>query len=247
MTIGVPRTYRRFSHKGANFRICSEAFDVVCDEIVRLRKELEEYLQRHPDFAESLEPVDALDNAPESARRMSAGAAPAGVGPMAAVAGTMAELAARAGAAAGATEAIVENGGDIFIISRRPVVVGLFAGRPPVGDRLALRIEPERTPLAICSSSSRMGHSLSLGDCDLATVVAADASLADAAATRAANLVKRPADVDAALEAIGAIEGVAGVLIVKDDRVGLIGDLPALAANRDAELKLKVTRDRSDL
>jgi len=240
------RTYRRFTHRDANFRICCDTFDVVCEEIVRLRDELEEYLTRHPEFGESLEPVDALDHAPESAQRMSAGAALAGVGPMASVAGTMAQLAARAGAAECA-EAIVENGGDIFIIADRPVVVGLFAGRSPVGDRLALRVEPDRTPVAICSSSSRMGHSLSLGDCDLATVVAADAALADAAATRAANLVKCPADVDAALEAVGAINGVAGALIVKDDRVGLIGDLPPLAANRDAELKLKVTRDRSGL
>ena len=69
---------------------------------------------------------------------------------------------------------------------------------------------------------------MSLGQCDLATVVAKDAALADAAATQAANLVRTPEDMDAALERIAAIEGIAGVLIVQDDRVGLAGRLPRL-------------------
>ena len=73
-----------------------------------------------------------------------------------------------------------------------------------------------------------MGHSLSLGLCDLATVVAKDAALADAAATQAGNLVKTIEDVDAALEKIMRIEGVEGVLLVKDNRVGLAGHLPRL-------------------
>ncbi len=237
------RTYRRFAHKGANFRICCDQFEAATREIVRQREVLDGYLRRHPAFGESLEPVAASDDAPDVARRMAAAATTVGVGPMAAVAGTMAQLAAEAAVAAGSDEAIVENGGDIYLICRRPVVVGLYAGESPVGDRLALRVEPERTPLAVCSSSGRMGHSLSLGDCDLATVVAADAALADAAATQAANLVRAPADVDAALERIGAIDGVDGVLLVKGDRVGLVGELPALAPNRDAELSMKVTRD----
>jgi ApbE superfamily uncharacterized protein (UPF0280 family) len=73
-----------------------------------------------------------------------------------------------------------------------------------------------------------MGHSTSLGECDLATVVARDAALADAAATQAANLVRTVEDVDQALEHIAAIEGVEGVMIVKNDRVGLTGQLPPL-------------------
>jgi hypothetical protein len=73
-----------------------------------------------------------------------------------------------------------------------------------------------------------MGHSKSLGKCDLATVVARDAALADAAATQAANLVKTVEDVNPALERITAIEGILGVMIIKNDRVGLAGQLPPL-------------------
>ena len=242
--MSTPREYRRFAHKGANFRICSDRFDAAAAEIVRQREALEQYLRRHRAFGESFEPVDALPDAPDVARRMARAAAAAGVGPMAAVAGTMAQMAAEAAIAAGAAEAIVENGGDLFLICGRPVVVGLYAGRTPLSDRLALRVGPEETPLAICSSSSRMGHSISLGDCDLATVAAADGSLADAAATAAANRVRSADDIAATLAAMKGIAGVAGVLLVKGDRMGLAGRLGELVANRDPELTVKVTRDR---
>jgi len=241
--MSTSREYRRFAHKGANFRICSDRFEAAAAEIVRQREVLEEYLRRHPAFGESFEPVDALPDAPEVARRMARGAAAGGVGPMAAVAGTMAQMAAEAAIAAGAAEAIVENGGDMFLICQRPVIVGLYAGEGPLADHLALRIGPERTPLAICSSSSRMGHSMSLGDCDLATVASADGSLADAAATAAANRVRVAADIDPTLKAIGGIAGVEGVLLVKGDRIGLYGTVGELVANRDPELTVKVTRD----
>ena len=237
------RTYRRFAHKGANFRICCGCFAAVTEEIVRRRAVLEAYIEAHADFAASLGPVGVAADAPDVARRMARAAEAVGVGPMAAVAGTMAQLAAEAGIRAGADEAIVENGGDVFLICRKAVVVGLYAGGSALGGQLAFAVEPAETPLAVCSSSGRMGHSLSLGDCDLATVVARDGSLADAAATRAANLVAAPDDIDAALARIAAIEGVSGVLLVRGDRVGLAGRLPPLVRSREPDLLLKVTRD----
>ena len=237
------RAYRRFAHKGANFRICCDRFSCVTEEIARQRAALERYIAQHPDFAESLSPLPIPDDAPEAVRRMARAAEAVGVGPMAAVAGTMAQLAAEAGVEAGASEAIVENGGDLFLVCAKCVVVGLYAGTGPLSDKLALAVLPDDTPLAICSSSSRMGHSMSLGDCDLATVVSRDASLADAAATQAANLVRTPDDIDGALERIATIDGIDGVLLVKGDRIGLAGSLPELVQNRDPELRLKVTRD----
>jgi ApbE superfamily uncharacterized protein (UPF0280 family) len=140
----------------------------------------------------------------------------------------MAQRAAEAGLAAGAGEVVVDNGGDVYLKAGAPVVVGLYAGGAGLADKLAFALQPDDTPIAICSSSGKMGHSMSLGRCDLATVVANDAALADAAATQAANLVKTADDVDAALNRIAAIEGVAGVLIVKDNQVGLAGNLPSL-------------------
>ncbi|MBN1557018.1 MAG: UPF0280 family protein [Lentisphaerae bacterium] len=225
----VPRpAFRLFRHKDAAFRICCDRYAAVTAEIVRQRGVLEAYIRGHPAFAEALAPLAVPEEAPEVARRMGQAAACAGVGPMAAVAGIMAELAARAGLAAGAREAVVENGGDIFLSVRAPVVIGLTTGTEALGDRLAFRVAPESTPLAVCSSSGRMGRSMSLGACDLATVTARDAALADAAATRAANLVHTSADLDAALEIVSAIPGIEGVLLVKDARIGVIGRLPEL-------------------
>lgn len=222
------RVYRTFTYREAVLRICCREFDLITAEIVRQRHILEDYLQRHPEFQRSLVPIEPHADAPEIARHMAWAAGLAGVGPMAAVAGAMAQWAAQAALAAGAEEAIVDNGGDLYLKAVEPVIVALGTGTNKLADRLAFRVQPEETPLAICSSSGKMGHSMSLGQCDLATVVAKDAALADAAATQAANLVSTPADVDAALERIMAVKDVAGVLIVKDDRIGLAGRLPAL-------------------
>ena len=222
------RTYRTFTHHEAVLRICCDKFDVVAAEIVRQRRILEEYIARHPRFKSALAPIDLQADAPEVVRRMAWAAQRAGVGPMAAVAGAMAQLAAEAALAAGAEEAIVDNGGDIYLKAVEPVLVALGTGTARLADRLAFSVEPGDTPISICSSSGKMGHSMSFGLCDLATIIAKDAALADAAATQAGNLVKTVDDVDTALERIIAIEGVDGVLLVKDDRVGLAGHLPRL-------------------
>ena len=222
------RTYRTFTHKEAVFRICCTRFDAVTAEIVRQRRILEEYISHDPAFGRSFEPVDLMLHAPEVVRRMDRAARLVGVGPMAAVAGIMAEFAASAGIEAGADEAIVENGGDIYLQTAGPVIIGLHPGTAELSGHLAFSLEAVETPIAICSSSGKMGHSMSLGQCDLATVAAKDAALADAAATEAANLVRAIEDVDPTLQRIAAIEGVDGLLIVKDDRVGLAGRLPKL-------------------
>jgi len=222
------RTYRDFTHKEALFRICCNRFDAVTEEIILQRRILDDYIECHPAFRYSFEPIELLDDAPEVARRMARAARLVGVGPMAAVAGAMAQYAAEAGLKAGAGEVIVENGGDIYISAAEPVIIALNAGTAKLSNRLAFSLQPSDTPVSICSSSGKMGHSTSLGKCDLATAVAKDAAIADAAATQAANLVNSEEDVNVALERIAAIEGIEGVVIVKNDRVGLAGKLPSL-------------------
>jgi len=223
------RTYRSFTHRDAVFRICCDRFDAVTAEIVRQRRILAGYIDRHPAFRDSFEPVDLRSDAPEVAERMARAGRLVGVGPMAAVAGAMAQRAAEAALEAGASEVIVDNGGDIYLRVAAPALIGLGTGTADLAGRIAFSLQADDTPVAICSSSGQMGHSKSLGKCNLATVVATDAALADAAATQAANFVTTVEDVDSALERIAAIEGVAGVMIIKNDRVGLAGQLPPLA------------------
>jgi ApbE superfamily uncharacterized protein (UPF0280 family) len=223
-----PRQYTTFSLKEANLRICSPLAPLIIEEVKRLRLELEAYIRRHAEFLTSMVPIELLPDAPEIASRMARASSLCGVGPMAAVAGAVAQMAAEAALKAGADEAIIENGGDIFAASKREVIIGLFAGDHPLSGRLAFRIGPELMPLSVCSSSSRFGHSMSFGDCDLAAAVSADAVLADAAATLTGNSVRSTRDVEAALRRVSGIAGMSGVLIIKEDKVGMAGSLPPL-------------------
>ncbi len=227
------RNYKTFIHKEAVFRICCMHYDAVAAKIVRQRQMLEAYISRHAEFQTAFEPVALLADAPPSAQQMAFAADRIGVGPMAAVAGTMAQLAAKEAINAGDTDVIIENGGDIYLQVDHPVVIEIFAGSDKLPGRLGFSLKPEQTPVAICSSSGKMGHSTSLGQCDLATVVSKDAALADAAATQAANLVHTAEDVEPTLNRIVAIDGVDGILIVKDEHTGMAGNLPHLVQIRN--------------
>ena len=171
------RLFRLFSWKGATYRICSPAFDLIIKEIKKQRNLLEAYIRKHPVFQTALHPIALLPFAPSIAQQMADAADKTGVGPMAGVAGAIAHTGVLAARRAGTEEAVVENGGDIFLSSDREIVVGLYSGRGKLMDALAFFVKPKHMPLAICSSSSRMGHSESFGACDLATVTAKELSL----------------------------------------------------------------------
>lgn len=233
-----------FTHREANLRISPSAYDIVTAEVVRLRAELDALIHRFAEFANALAPLEVPADAPLLARCMADAARTVGdVGPMAAVAGATAHHAAMAAVRADVAPVIVDNGGDLCVFTRSPIHVGLYAGRhSPVGDQLALRIPGAEEPLCLCSSSSRMGHSTSFGDCDLALVIANDGALADAAATSAANQVRAGQDLQPTLARIAAIPGVHGLLLARDDRIGIKGNaMPELVRNRDPHLRLRVT------
>lgn len=241
------RIFRTFTWKDTNLKVCCDRFDLVTRAIVAHRTELEQYITGHPQFQLSLTRVELLDNAPEVARRMAVAANLTGLGPMASVAGTLAQIGVEAAMVEGCSEAIVENGGDMFVFSGAPVTVGIYAGRDLAGANLAFRLYPEKLPLALCSSSSTMGHSLSFGNCELATVIAREAALADSAATLACNRIHREEDLEAVLNEVGAIPGIQGILAVKNGKIGLWGELPEIIRNKDTATGEKVTRDyRSD-
>lgn len=238
------RIYERFSLEGANFRICSSHIQTIQTEIKKQRSILIEYIRRHPQFMDALSPIELIDDPPEIVKQMDAASRKVGVGPMATVAGITAQFAAQAGLDAGATEAIVENGGDIYLHSNQDVVIGIYARGSSLSGKLAYSLNPSQMPVSICSSSSQMGHSLSFGNCNLATVFAKNAALADAAATRACNSVKKQEDVDHVLEEIVNIPGISGILIIKDEYIGLAGEIPELIKINESQLVDKITVDK---
>ncbi|WP_287155375.1 UPF0280 family protein [Candidatus Solincola tengchongensis] len=195
------------------------------DSLTRHRSLLEEFIARQPLFAATFRPYAVPVEAPEIVRRMAEAAARAHVGPMAAVAGAVAEMVGL-DLLPLSPELMVENGGDIFLSSRSERRIGIFAGESPFSGRLALVVAP--TPpqgLGICTSSATVGPSYSAGAADAALVVAESASLADAAATALGNRVKSPEDMEEALAYVAGLEGVTGCLVIMGDRLGVRGDL----------------------
>jgi len=195
----------------------------------RCRAALEKYIQTHPGFVTSLEPIPVDEDAPHIVMEMARAARQAGVGPMAAVAGAVAEAVGRE-LLLFADEVIVENGGDIFMKSLKERLVGVYAGESSLSGGITFAIQPWDTPLGICTSSGSVGHSLSLGRADAVVVTSESTALADAAATAIANMVKSKEDIPAALEFAQGIERLAGVAIIKDDSMGLRGQLKIAGA-----------------
>jgi len=201
----------------------------IADHVRSLRAILTNHMLLHPGFRESLAPVDVAPDAPAIVRDMAQAGARFGVGPMAAVAGAVSQAVVDL-FAADCPSLLVENGGDIVIHSPVERTVALLA-KPVEGARLGLRFAPEKLPAAICASSAKVGHSLSLGQADMVTVVADQGAVADAAATALANLLVTAEDMEGVLSAASGMakRGVRGAFVQLGDLVGLVGDLELVA------------------
>ena len=194
------------------------------DILITQRSFLEKFIQNHARFASTLQPWPVEPLAPAIVQAMIDAGQQAQVGPMAAVAGAVAEqvgvhLLRKAG------EIIVENGGDIFLHTRRPATIAVYAGKSPLSLRLGLRVDSTQKPLGVCTSSGTVGHSLSLGKADAVCVLSPSCSLADAAATAIGNRLQRPADIASAIKWGKRISGVQGILVIMGDKMGAWGKM----------------------
>jgi ApbE superfamily uncharacterized protein (UPF0280 family) len=192
------------------------------EELVRLYRELEEFIARHPRFADSLVPYPVPQGAPALARDLAEAAEVFGVGPMAGVAGAFADHLGRL-LQTESPEILLENGGDLYIASRSQRRVGIFAGASPLSGKLALRLPSCPGGMGLCTSSATVGPSLSLGRADAAVVLADSAVLSDAAATALGNRVRRPEDIEPALAYISASPAVLGGLVILGENLGASG------------------------
>ncbi len=188
--------------------------------VKRARAELQAHIVDFPAFLSSLEPLTAPMQAPPLIAAMYRAARAAGTGPMAAVAGAIAETVGR-GLLNNTRQVIVENGGDIFIKSGTPRTVSIYAGHSPLSGKVGVRIEAGQ--FGVCTSSGTVGHSLSMGKADAAVAISADAALADAVATALGNRVSGPPDIEAALEWVQGIEGVLHAAVITGELFGTWG------------------------
>ena len=195
--------------------------------VLKYRTLLERYIERHPDFLTALAPISVEQDAPQIVRTMVEATEKVGVGPMASVAGAIAEYVGKE-LLAFSPEIIVENGGDIFLKTLKRRLIGVCAGDSPFTGKIALEIQPEETPLGVCTSSGTVGPSLSFGRADACIILSFSTALADAAATAIGNLITEVDDIPRGIEFAKGVEGLSGVVIIKGDRIGMWGEVKIL-------------------
>jgi ApbE superfamily uncharacterized protein (UPF0280 family) len=233
----VERDYRNIVAPDLlKFRICVGESDLLVlaardirtglfKQLKYYRRQLKQYIALHPDFATALSPLPPDPEAPELVQWMITVAREAGVGPMAAVAGTIAGMLARTIDPAVSPDLIIENGGDIYLRSLKERIIAIYAGNSPFSRKIGLRLSAQPEGIAVCTSAGTVGPSLSFGKADAVVIIAFDAGLADATATAIANRVQTAADLETALAFARKITGISGILIVKDEKIAAWGSV----------------------
>lgn len=202
--------------------------DIAKDSIVFHRNELERYISGDPFFQSTLEAYHVSHTVPEVVGRMINAGNALDIGPMSAVAGTISALAVEAMVKAGASFAIVDNGGDIAVINDRPIVMGIYAGESPIKN-MGFVMGSRDNITGVCTSSGTVGPSISFGMADASIVFSDNVSLADSAATALGN--DTGIGKDAVQESFGVIKdvpGIKGAMVVQGEYMGFWGDVPEL-------------------
>ena len=194
------------------------------ERVLYYRNQLDGYVEERTEFLESLVPIASDPFAPRIAKEMITASTAIGVGPMACVAGAVAEFVGR-DVNRLTDEYIIENGGDIYLRTRKERKVVVYAKDSPYSNKIGIRIRPSEHALGVCTSSATVGPSLSLGNADAVCVVSPSALFADGLATRLGNIVKREDDIETALEDGKTFSGVVGMLIIMGKSLGAWGDI----------------------
>lgn len=205
-------------------RAKSDLFQETKESVLKYRRQIEAYIETNPEFQRSLIPLKDDPYAPEIIREMIRTSQLAQVGPMAAVAGAIAESVSK-DLLKHSEEMIVENGGDIYLVTSKERTIGVYAGDSPLSLKIGIVIGPEDSPLGVCTSSGTVGPSLSFGKADAVCILSKSAALADAAATAIGNIVKEKKDIELGLERGKEIEGVSGMLIIVGEKMGAWGNV----------------------
>ncbi len=190
----------------------------------RLRRELLDY--GDPQLFTSLVPLHPMGALSELLTSMFNAGERSGTGPFSSVAGAIAErLGRHLKEQFGLSEIVVENGGDLYIDVLKPLSVQLFAPTSFLSGKLSIIVDPSYGPMGVCTSSGKIGHSMSFGKADAVMVACLDAALADAYATAYCNRVTRKEDVRKVCEALTKQEEVLSAVVVFEDTLAVGGRL----------------------
>ena len=142
---------------------------------------IENYINKYPLFERSFEPVKVFSSEP-IIQIMAQASELYHVGPMAAIAGALAdlmllEMKSKKPDFIPANTALVENGGEIAIDSETDMKIALYAGENRLNLNIGFLITKKDCPLGIATSSATIGHAVSLGQADAATIFSDNAAL----------------------------------------------------------------------
>ena len=221
-----------------HFEIGETAVTVISDEefisvaeqaVFEARERILRKISEDPFFMTTYDPYPVSEKDDYLIRRMCEASSTADVGPMAGVAGAVAVFAVEKMCQAGASYAIVENGGDIAMKIDRDVTVGVFQDDERFRE-LAFRIPRRDGIFGVCSSSGNIGPSVSFGRSGISTVFSDNVILADACATALGNMIRDGGadEMSSALERIGGIEGVDGCAAISNGLFAMFGSVPEL-------------------
>lgn len=199
----------------------------VAEAVKEVRALVSGIIKKRPMFRRSLAPLDPYGDEAECLMKMYRAGKTAGTGPMAAVAGMIAEYTGRALLPL-SPEIVVENGGDVFLAGMRKRTVSIVAGNSPLSGKLGLLVTPG-PGFSVCTSSGTYGHSLSFGKADAAVVAARDAALADAVATMLGNKCKNESCLGEAAEWAASLPGVSGAVAVMGEKLAAAGQIELTA------------------
>lgn len=187
--------------------------------IIEARKPIEKYILKNPEFCTSLTPIKPKSSMPTIVRKMCETTSEVGVGPMASVAGAVAEYVGTK-MLKYSKNVIIENGGDIFAHTIEPLKVGIYAGENSVfSNKIAVVVKLPNQNLGVCTSSGKVGHSLSFGKADVSMIVSSSAIFSDALATATANMVKIEKDVPLAVEFAKKFDKTLAVCVIKNKTI----------------------------
>jgi ApbE superfamily uncharacterized protein (UPF0280 family) len=196
----------------------------ISQPVITFYSQLENVLSSDKQFGKSITPLSIKKDYPPAVKEMCLSSSIFNVGPMAAVAGAVCDTIAES-LKDDCNFLMIENGGDVYIKSSEDIRAGLFTGSRHFPQNINIVISSQAMPCGLCSSSGMMGHSLSLGKSDLVTVMSETSAIADSAATAIANAINSKPDVDKAIKKYSKYEQVRGLIIIKDDRLAIWGDL----------------------
>ena len=195
----------------------------IRQEVIRQREILKNYIKENPDFLFSFSPV-YVESEEEIIKKMSESSFLTKTGPMASVAGAIAEIIGKKFLSE-SDEIIIENGGDIFAKMNRDFIIGIYAGKSPLSMKVGIKLKKREIPYGIATSSGTVGHSISFGKADAVTVISSSATLSDGAATYFGNLIKDEIDKQLIISELKDFVFIEGIVIIKGKEIFLWGNL----------------------